>query len=442
MKLSIKKGIALSLVALLSLSAATGCGKSESKPADAPTASKGPVEIEYWYGLGGQVGDVMKAQIEEFNKSQKEVVVKAVFQQSYDVTGQKLQAAVVGGDVPDVVQLNTRVWPAFAKNGALLPLDDYIKKDSSVKFDDFKKGLMVNTALDGKQYTLPYNRSTPILYYNKDIMKEIGVDPENPVKTWDDLAQVAKKATVQKDGKVERFGFASSMSGWYFYSLVWSNGGDILGADMKTVVLDKPEAARGLQLWSDMVNKDKTMMPPVGGTSTSGSSAGETLEQSFFNGKVAMIIDSTGSLGNFKKNAKFNLGAAFLPKFKEYAVPTGGANLAILAKTSKEKQEAAWKFVKFLTSTEQAVYFAQKTGYLPIRESAEKSPELQAYYKENPNFTIAIKQLEYAKETPSVEQIKRIESEINKAMEKAVVQKVPALDALHAAAETVRGALK
>ncbi|MHB1653341.1 MAG: ABC transporter substrate-binding protein [Desulfitobacteriaceae bacterium] len=437
-----KKGITLSLIGLLSLSAATGCGKTESKTADAPAANKGPVQIEFWYGLGGQVGDVVKAQVEEFNKSQKEVVVKAVFQQSYDVTGQKLQAAVVGGDVPDVVQLNTRVWPAFAKNGALLLLDEYIKKDSSIKIEDFKKGLMVNTALDGKQYTLPYNRSTPILYYNKDIMKEIGVDPEKPVTTWDDLVQVAKKATVQKDGKVERFGFAASMSGWYFYSLVWSNGGDILGSDMKTVVFDKPEAARGLQLWSDMVNKDKIMMPPVGGTSTSGTSAGQTLDQSFFNGKIAMIIDSTGSLGSFKTNAKFNLGTAFLPKFKENAVPTGGANLAILAKTSKERQDAAWKFVKFLTSTEQAVYFAQKTGYLPIRESAEKSPELQAYYKENPNFTVAIKQLEYAKEVPSVEKIKQIEWEINKAMEKAVIQKVPAQEALKGVADTVRGVLK
>ncbi|OGX68249.1 MAG: glycerol-3-phosphate ABC transporter substrate-binding protein, partial [Paenibacillus sp. RIFOXYA1_FULL_44_5] len=345
----------------------------------AQAAQKAPVEIEFWHANGGELAQVLKDQVDAFNNSQKDVVVKAVFQQSYDVTGQKLQAALVGNDVPDVVQLNTRVWPVFAKNGALLALDDYIKNDKDLNFADFKKGLLVNTTFDGKQYTLPYNRSTPILYYNKNIMKEIGLDPENPVTTWDDLAAAAKKATIVKDGKTERFGFAASMSGWYNYSLVWSNGGSILGDDGKTVLLDKPEAARGLQLWSDMINKDKTMMPPTSGTSTSGSSAGQTLDQSFFNGKVAFIISSTGSLGTYQSSIKgFELGSTFLPKFNEYAVPTGGANLAIMNKISKEKQDAAWKFVKFMTSKEQAIFFAQKTGYLPIRESAEKSPEMQS----------------------------------------------------------------
>lgn len=450
-----KKGIKISFIVLMLASILTACGggKTPDKAAEtaAPasngsnqpqTASKAPVEIEFWHGSGGQIGEVLNSQVDAFNKSQTEVVVKPIFQQSYDVTGQKLQAAVVGGDVPDVVQLNTRIWPVFAKNGALLPLDEYIKSDKEFNFADFKKGLLVNTALDGKQYTLPYNRSTPILYYNKDIMKEISVDPEHPVETWEDLAQVAQKATIVKDGKTERFGFAASMSGWYFYSLAWSNGGNILAPDLKTVLLDQPEAARGLQLWSDMINKDKTMMPPVGGTSTSGTSAGESMDQRFFSGKIAFMIDSTGSLGKFKKNAKFELGTSFLPKFKEYATPTGGANFAILGKTSKEKQEAAWKFIKFMTSKEQAIYYAQKTGYLPIRESAEKSPEMQEYYKANPNFTVALKQLEYAKEVPSVGEIKRIETEINKAMEKTVVNNLSAEQVLKETAETIRGFVK
>lgn len=441
------KKLLLILSALMLFTVAVGCqnqtSSNNSLPSTSQSTHKGPVEIEFWHANGGELGDVMKNQVDTFNKSQNDVIVKPVFQQSYDVTGQKLQAALVGNDVPDVVQLNTRVWPAFAQNGALLPLNDYIQNDGDIQFDDFKKGLMVNTALNGKQYTLPYNRSTPILYYNKEIMKEIGLNPEDPVKTWDDLAAAAKKATIQKDGKVERFGFAASMSGWYNYSLVWSNGGDILGPDKKTVLLDKPEAARGLQLWSDMINKDKSMMPPVGGTSTSGAGAGQTLDQSFFNGKVAFIIGSTGSLGSYQSNAKnFELGTAFLPKFNEYAVPTGGANLAILTKTSKEKQDAAWKFIKFMTSKEQAIYFSQKTGYLPIRESAEKAPEMQSYYKENPNFTVALKQLEYAKEVPSLEEIKRIESEIGKAMEKTATENIPAEQTFKSAANNMRGFIK
>ncbi|MFC5648677.1 ABC transporter substrate-binding protein [Paenibacillus solisilvae] len=422
---------------------ATGTANNTGNSASTAAGNNAaPVQIEFWHAMGGELGDVLQQQIDKFNQSQTDVVVKPVFQESYDVTGQKLQAAIVGGSVPDIVQLNTRVWPAFANNGALLPLDDYIKNDPDFNFADMKKGLMVNTALNGKQYTLPYNRSTPILYYNKDIMKEIGLNPEDPVKTWDDLQAAAKKAMIVKNGKIERFGFAASMSGWYDYSMIWSNGGDVLGPDMKTVLLDKPEAARGLQLWVDMVNKDKTMMPPVGGTSTAGASAGQTLSTSFNNGQVAFFISSTADLASLSSSVKFPLGATFLPKFNEYATPTGGANLAILANAPKEKQDAAWKFIKFMTSTEQTIFFSQKSGYLPVRDSAVTSQEMQSYYTANPLFTVALKQLDYAKEVPSLEQTKRIETEMNKAMEKAVTTNIPAEQAMKEAADNIRKFLK
>lgn len=447
-----KKGTIFTVIVLMLLSMLAACsGNTNQTNASSPEGSaknnnssvkNEPVEIEFWYGLGGQVGDVIKNQVERFNESQDEVKVNAVFQQNYDVTGQKLQAAIVGGDVPDIVQLNTRVWPVFAYNDAFLPLDDYIENDPEFNFDDFNKGLLVNTSLNGTQYTLPYNRSTPLLYYNKDIMREIGVDPENPVETWDDLVEVAKKASIIKDGKVERFGFSASMSGWYFYSLVWSNGGEILGSDLKTVKFDEPEAAKGLEIWKDMINKDKIMMPPLGGTSTSGSSAGESLTQSFFNEQTAFTISSTGSLGKFRNSVDFDLGTTFLPKFKEYAVPTGGANLVVLKNISKERQDASWKFIKFLTSTEESIYFSKETGYLPIRKSAENSTELQNFFKENPNYTSAIKQLQYAREVKPSEHVKRIESEINKAMEKAVVEDISAEEALKEAADMIRSIMK
>ncbi|MCZ8511534.1 ABC transporter substrate-binding protein [Paenibacillus filicis] len=425
--------------------AATGAANAPVSSGGSSTAAatnKGPVQIEFWHAMGGELGKVLQTQIDNFNKSQNEVVVKPVFQQSYDVTGEKLQAAVVAGSVPDVAQLNTRVWPAFAQNGALLPLDNYINADKDFNAADLKKGLMVNTALNGKQYTLPYNRSTPILYYNKDIIKEIGLDPENPVHTWDELVAAAKKATVVTNGKTDRFGFAASMSGWYDYSMIWSAGGDVLGPDMKTVLLDKPEASRGLQLWVDMVNKDKSMMPPVGGTSTSGSGAGQSLETSFYNGKVAFFISSTASLSTIMNNVKFPLGATFMPKFNEYATPTGGANFAIMAKTSKEKQDAAWKFIKFMMSKEQTIFFSQNSGYLTTRVSAETSPEMQEFYKKEPLFTVALKQLDYAKEVPSLEQTKRIETELDKAMEKAVTTNIPAEKAMKEAADKIRAFIK
>jgi sn-glycerol 3-phosphate transport system substrate-binding protein len=424
----------LLLITVLSLvltSVLSACGPSSQ--AD----SKGPVNITFWEGTGGQLGQVLLKMVNNFNSSQSAVHVTPVFQQSYDVTGQKLQAAEISGDVPDVVQLNTRIWPAFAQSGALLPLDSYIQSDQSFNINDFEKGLMVDTALNGKQYTLPFNRSTPILYYNKDIIKQLpGVNVNNPAPTWNDLEQDAQEATVTQNGKVQRYGFAASMSGWYFYSLVWSNGGQLLSADNKTALFDQPAAAQGLQLWSNMVNNEKTMMPPTAGTSTSGNAAGDNMSQDFLNGKIAFMIDSTSSLGTYS-SAKFNLGTAFLPKFQQYATPTGGANLAILAKTSQAKQDAAWQFIKYMTATQQATYWAEQTGYLPIRVSAEQSPELQAYYKAHPNYTVALNQLQYARGLPAVPQIKQIETDLDNAMSTAVVNKIPAQQELTTTAKQV-----
>ncbi|SES02197.1 sn-glycerol 3-phosphate transport system substrate-binding protein [Gracilibacillus ureilyticus] len=416
----------------------TACNSdSSAKEPNESSESNQPVEIEFWYGLGGQVEEVILNQVDRFNESHDNIHVNAVFQDSYDVTSQKLQAAIISGELPDLVQLNTRAWPVFGYNETLLDLNKYIEEDEDINFDDFNKGLLVNTSLDGKQYTLPYNRSTPILYYNKAIMKELGEDPENPVETWDDLVRIAEKASIINDEKVERFGFSASMSGWYFYSLAWSNGGKILGDDLSTVLFDSPEAAEGVALWEEMID-NQLMMPPVGGTSTSGSSAGESLSQSFFNGTTAMTIASTGSLGKFSNNVDFDLGTSFLPRFDEYAVATGGANLAIINNKSKERQDAAWEFIKFMTSTDESIYFSKETGYLPIRLSAQASDELQIYYEEHPIYTKAIDQLEYAREVPKSEHTLRIESEVNKAMEKAVTSDLTAQEALTEAADVIR----
>jgi sn-glycerol 3-phosphate transport system substrate-binding protein len=414
-------------------------GSGGESPGRSSGGSSKPVQIEFWYALGGDIGEVIEQQVEQFNRSQDKYVVQAVFQNSYDLLGQKLHAAVVGGDVPAIVQLNSREWYDFVK--VLEPLDEYIANDPSFDFGDFNPGLLVNTAYDGKQYTIPYNRSTPILYYNKDIMREIGVDPEDPVPTWDALVEVARKATIHADGGVDRFGFSASMSGWYFYSMIWSNGGDILNEDYTRAVFDRPEAAYGLQLWSDMINVEQTMAPPVGGASTSGSAAGVSSRQNFFNGNIAMIIESTGSLGQYEKNSPFDLGTAFMPKFKEYAVPTGGGNLAVMAAASEEEKAGAWEFIRFVTSTEQSADFVMKTGFLPVRLSAEGLDALQQYYAEHPNYTVALRQLAYARELPPVTELKRIETELNKAMERAVVERIPAEEALREAAETINEVL-
>ncbi|WP_232289098.1 ABC transporter substrate-binding protein [Paenibacillus sp. Aloe-11] len=426
--------MASSLVMLLA-----GCGQGASSSITSQQSNKqGPVQIEFWYGNSGVIGDTIKDLTEQFNQSQDEVKVNAVFQESTNNIGKKLLTAIVGNAVPDVVQLNARFWPAFAYNKALLPLDPYIQKDPEFNYGDFVDSFVDNTLIEGKTYTLPFNRSTPILYYNKDIVKEIGLDPEHPVSTWDEMMTAAKKATVLKDGKTERFGYASLLPPLYYYSLMWSNGGDILSLDQKDVVIDQAPAIQGLEMYRKMIYDDKTMMQPLGGNRD-----GDQEMINFQNGKVAFLLASTGDLNQIQNNVKFKLGVDFVPKFKEYAVPsTSGGNLAIVAKAPKEKQDAAWKFMKFLTDKQQTIYFAQHTGYMPIRKSAVKAPEMVKFYKENPFFKITVDQLPYGKGIPVVPNFEKIETEIQNALGKTYAENVPAQESMKEAADKIRELLK
>ncbi|MFC6458927.1 ABC transporter substrate-binding protein [Paenibacillus vulneris] len=414
-----------------------GCGQEASSSSQNKQGN--PVQIEFWYGNGGVIGEATKSLVEQFNQSQNEVKVNAVFQETTNNIGKKLLTAIVGNAVPDVVQLNARFWPTFAYNKALLPLDSYIQNDSKFDYGDFVDSFVKNTLIDGKTYTLPFNRSTSILYYNKDIVKEIGLDPEHPVSTWDELVAAAKKATVVKDGKTERFGFSTYLPPLYYYSLMWSNGGDLFSPDQKEVVLDQAPAVQGLEMYRNMIYETKTMMQPTGGTTTD---SGQELVN-FKNGKVAFLVASTADLSEIQKSIKFNLGVGFVPKFKEYAVTTSsGGNLAIVAKAPKEKQDAAWKFIKFLTDKQQTIYFTQHTGYMPIRKSAVTAPEMVKFYEQNPFFKTAVDELPYGKALPVVPDFDKIEAEIQKAIGKTYAQNVPAQESMKEAAAQIRAIMK
>lgn len=429
--------VASCLVTLLA-----GCGQeapsSSSSQQNNNIKQGNPVQIDFWYGNGGVIAETTKSLVEQFNQSQNEVKVNAVFQETTSNIGKKLLTAIVGNAVPDVVQLNARFWPTFAYNQALLPLDPYIQNDSEFDYKDFVDSLVDNTLIDGKTYTLPFNRSTPLLYFNKEIVREIGLDQEHPVSTWDELMAAAKKATVVKDGKTERFGYATLLPPLWYYSLMWSNGGDILSPDHKEVVVDQAPAIQGLEMYRSMIYDTKTMMQPMGGTGD-----GEQEIINFQNGKVAFLLASTGDLSSIQKSVKFELGVGFVPKFKEYAVSSAsGGNLAIVAKAPKEKQDAAWKFIKFLTDKQQTIYFSQHTGYMPIRKSALEAPEMLKFYEQNPFFKTAVDQLPYGKGVPIVPDFDKIEAEIQKAIGKTYAQNVPAQESMKEAADKIRALLK
>jgi ABC-type glycerol-3-phosphate transport system substrate-binding protein len=422
--------------------ASCGNGGTGSNAATAPAATGaaggavpgraagGKTKVRFWYGLGGQLGEAITAQIAKFNGSQGAVEVEGVFQQSYDVVQQKFQAALVGGDVPEIIQMEIHATPQFASAGALAPLEPFYSGDAAFNFDDLVPATLLNQRWEGKLYAMPINRSTPLLYYNKKLFREAGLNPEQPPRSWAEFREAARKLTGG-EGDSRIYGFLPEASWWYFESLVWSNGGELLSKDLKTATFAKP-GAEVLQVWADMVYKDKTARV------VAGENAGEQRSQDFIQGRAAMLMGSTAGLGRFIRDVKdFDLGTAFMPhgEGQAHAVPTGGAAAAIPAKVAPEKQRAAWEFIKWWISPEQAAIWSQNTGYFPVRKSSIDILTQQGYYKERPQFKTTIDQLQYAREAPLTPHLPAIFKEITKAMEAILVNNTPALEAMTRAQE-------
>jgi len=379
---------------------ATSAPPAATKPpataAPAPTsapAAKARVKIVYWRALSGAPGDAQEELAKRFNASQKEVEVEVQFQGTYPELQRKLQAALAARTTPDVVMLDSPQMPYFAKNGALAPLDDLAKGADGVDLKNFIPGLLADGYYDGKLYALPFARSTPILYYNRDMFKAVGL-PDRAPETWDEFYEFCKKLT-KKDATPPRVGYAVQMgtttAHWYFQELLYAYGNDVSDDKFK-VLLDQPEAIAAAKFLQDMV-KAGVVVPGTGPDGAQGE---------FTNQRAGMHFGSTGSLVNILTTSKFQVGVGFMPAAKRRQVPIGGSVLAVMSASSKEKQAAAWKFIKYMTSAESNVYFVQKTGYMPTSTAAINNPEMKAFLEKNPAFKVAVDQLQFVRPQASI----------------------------------------
>jgi sn-glycerol 3-phosphate transport system substrate-binding protein len=406
-----KKGLISLLVApmLLVGTVLSGCGTKTTSTETSGGNGDKPVTIDFWYALSGKNGEVIKKMVDEFNHSQNEVKVNATFQGDYYTNHAKVMSAIAAGNPPDVTMVEVASVASFANSGALEDLTPYINGKDGIDKNDFIPGLLGNSTWNNKFYALPFNRSTPILYINKDKLKAAGLD-ENGPKNWDELESYAKKLS-KKDTE---WGFETPIDIWFYEALVAENGGKILSDDGKKALVDSPQAIEPIQYWKKMIDEGAMKMPPG-----AKYDAWAVADNDFINGKVAMIFDSTGSLNDLMSKAKFNVGTAFLPQKESYGVPTGGANLVMLAKS--KKKDAAWKFMKWMTDQQQTIAFSQQTGYMPVRTSAVNSPEMQKFFSEKPQFKVAVDQLKYARPRPIAPGYKELQEVIMNEIQRAIL---------------------
>ena len=277
---------------------------------------------------------------------------------------------------------------------AIKPVYD-VFKEAGIQFDESQFVPTVSgyysDSKTGHLLSQPFNSSTPVLYYNKDAFKKAGLDPEQPPKTWQDLADYAAK--LKASGM--KCGYASGWQGWIQLEnfSAWNglpfasknNGFD--GTDA-VLEFNKPEQVKHIAMLEEMNKK--------GDFSYVGRKDEST--EKFYNGDCAMTTASSGSLANIREYAKFNYGVGMMPydadaKDAPQNAIIGGASLWVMQGKDKETYTGVAKFLDFLAKPENAAEWHQKTGYLPITKAAYDLTREQGFYEKNPGADIATRQM-------------------------------------------------
>nr|WP_302637711.1 ABC transporter substrate-binding protein [uncultured Clostridium sp.] len=389
-----KRLLTATLAAILGVTSLVGCAGVSSSSNKAVKDGEA-TEVTFWHSMGGKGGEAINSLVEEFNSSQDEIKVVAEYQGAYDDAINKLKSSALGNSGPDIMQLYEIGTKWMIDSGYAIPMQELIDEDD-FDISSLEENIASYYTIDGTLYSMPFNTSTPILYYNKTAFEEVGLDPETAPTNFDEILEYSNKLAVVNGNKVERYGYAMQIYGWFFeqflikQQLDYANKGNGREGAATSVVFDSNNGA------ANIINGWKTLVDS--GVVANFGRDGEATTDAFASGKVAMTIASTASLTDIKGkiNDSFELGTAYLPAVSatdKGGVSIGGASLWVMDKGDDDKSKAAFEFIKFMISAESQAKWAKATGYFPVTKDAYELEEMTDNLKNNPEFQTAIDQL-------------------------------------------------
>ena len=362
-------------------------------------AAQDVITLQFYYpvGVAGPLAQAIDGYVAEFNALNDDIQVEPIFTGNYVENMARAQAGILSGQPPDVaILLSTDLYTLVDMDG-VIPLDDYIASEDGLDIDDFFDAFMSNSTSAGQVWGIPWQRSTPILYYNKDAFAEVGLDPEAPPATWDELVEFGKQLVVRDGDNVTRWGVEIPTSFWIYANFAIQAGRHIgsVEDDPCGVYLDTPEAIEALSFLRSL-QVEHGIMPD-------GVNQWGVAPADFIAGATAMIYHSTGSLSSLLNDVPFELGTGFMPGGPAgYGANVGGGNFYIMADIGQERQDAAWKFINWMVRPEQIGQWGIDSGYVAPRNAAWETDPLMSYAAEVPQASTARMQLEYAvKEFPA-----------------------------------------
>jgi sn-glycerol 3-phosphate transport system substrate-binding protein len=373
-----KRVTAVLLIAVLALSLGSLMAQDE------------PIELEFWHAMGGGLGEATQALVDAFNESQDRIVVNATFQGSYDDTYNALLAAVETDTLPNVVQNFDLAAQTMFDTGLLVPAYELMEADAFDP-DVFVPAVRDYYSDESGMVAMAFNSSTPILYFNADLIEEAGVElPEDASLTFSEFKEICDQIQANTD---TTYCITFGQVGWYFEQILANSGGLYFNnnngrTDRATEVLFNQ--GQGVEVFTFLTSLfQEGYAPNLGNTWTD-------TDASFLAGESAMIFDSTAGARGLQDAAEFEIDTTYIPhsdSSERNGVIIGGAALWLIDSGDPETNLAAWEFMKFMSEEAQQISWHTGTGYFPVRETLQENEELINFWAENPNFLTAVEQL-------------------------------------------------
>lgn len=349
--------------------------------------------IVFWHAMSGEGQKTLEKIVNDYNNSQDKVHVDAIFQGSYEEAIVKFKAVSGTKEAPNLVQMNDISTSFMYRSGAIIPMSDFIEKDSNFDENKLEDVLLNYYRINDKLYSMPFNSSTAILLYNKDAFKEVGLDPEKAPTSYKEVEDFSRKLVKKNSNNVvDRYGFSIISYAWFIEQLL---------ANDNTLYVDEENGRNGnnptkvayekqlpvILNWMQNMNKEKLAI--------NYGREWDSTRSAFSSGKVAMYLDSSAGLTNIIQNSKFEVGTAFIPnesgKFNGSVI--GGASLWITDSKNSAKDNAAWDFVKYAVSKDVQAFWSSNTGYFPVNKESYDTPLMQETMEKMPQFKIVVDEL-------------------------------------------------
>ena len=346
------------------------------------------VKLSFYYpiAVGGPIPAIFDGYCKEF-QAKTGIEVAPVYAGTYGETMTKAVTALKGGTGPQLAVLLAAEMHSLQDLDILASLDE-IGLDAEGKkwMEGFYPAFLMNSRVDGKLWSVPFQRSTAVMYYNKAAFAEVGLDPEKFPRTWAELQAAATKLTKRDaSGRVTRWGvkLASDTGNaqWTFGALANQAGHILMNEAGTETYFNNPKAIEALTYWRGLASEQKA--------TPDGISNWASLTGDFLEGNAAIIQHTTGNLTNIRTNAKFPFGIVGLPGKEGPRTVVGGGNIYFFKGANAAERKASVQFARFLTEPDRAADWSMKTGYIAVRPDAYETKTLKDYIAGFPAADVA-----------------------------------------------------